>query len=154
MSIQDLGALGELIGGIAVVASVIYLAIQIRHGIDGYRSNAIFQATNHFSNLQLEIAKDRDLLHTWHKAEKGEALDPLEQRQVLNIISSYLIGFENLHAQTQTGMLEQEAYEARRIIIASLIRYPGAKGWWDEFGRAQFPKDFADDVDQCVKDFG
>jgi len=30
MTIQDLGALGDMIGGVAVVASLIYLAIQIR----------------------------------------------------------------------------------------------------------------------------
>lgn len=30
MTIQDLGALGEIIGAVAVVASPIYLAIQIR----------------------------------------------------------------------------------------------------------------------------
>lgn len=43
MDIQDLGAIGELIGGIAVIASVIYLAIQIRHGISGYQSHAVIE---------------------------------------------------------------------------------------------------------------
>ena len=34
MDIQDLGALGELIGSIAVVVTLIYLAKQIRHNTD------------------------------------------------------------------------------------------------------------------------
>ena len=49
MTIQDLGAIGDLIGGIAVVASFIYLAVQIRQntqhvraqmGHDGWLQNA------------------------------------------------------------------------------------------------------------------
>ncbi len=35
MTLQDLGSLGELVGGIAVVVSVVYLAIQIRHNTRG-----------------------------------------------------------------------------------------------------------------------
>ena len=42
MTIQDLGALGDMIGGVAVVASLIYLAIQIRQNTPGLpRSSAI-----------------------------------------------------------------------------------------------------------------
>ncbi len=51
MDIQDLGSLGELIGGIAVVASVIYLTIQIRHGISGYRSQTIMRPPTTFLNF-------------------------------------------------------------------------------------------------------
>ena len=32
MDLDSLGNLGELIGGIAVVVSLVYLAVQIRHG--------------------------------------------------------------------------------------------------------------------------
>lgn len=153
MDIQDLGSLGELIGGIAVVASVIYLTIQIRHGISGYRSQTILDTTNHFSNLQLEIAKNEALMKAWSKAERGEPLEPLEARRVLNIASSYLIGFENMHAQATEGMMDKEAYTARRGVIASLMGYTGVWVWWNKVGRDQFPPAFTADVEQAVKDF-
>ena len=153
VDIQDLGSLGELIGGIAVVASVIYLTIQIRHGISGYRSQTILETTNHFSNLQLEIAKSDLLLQAWSKAERGDALEPLEARRVINIVSSYLIGFENMHAQAAQGMMDQEAYDARRVVIASLMAYTGIWDWWRAMGKNQFPPAFAADVEKAVKDF-
>ena len=153
MDIQDLGSLGELIGGIAVVASVIYLTIQIRHGISGYRSQTILETTNHFSNLQLEIAKSDTLLQAWAKAERGEALEPLEARRVINIVSSYLIGFENMHAQASQGMMDQEAYDSRRVIIASLMALTGVWAWWQQLGKHQFPPAFAADVEKAVQEF-
>ena len=32
MNIMELGAIGELVGGVAVIATLIYLAVQIRQG--------------------------------------------------------------------------------------------------------------------------
>jgi hypothetical protein len=40
---QVVGSIGELIGGIAVVPSVIYLTVQIRHGITGDQSSTLLQ---------------------------------------------------------------------------------------------------------------
>lgn len=40
MTFQDLGSLGELVGGIAVVVTVVYLAIQIRHNTRGLDQNS------------------------------------------------------------------------------------------------------------------
>lgn len=146
MTLQDLGALGELLGGIAVVASVLYLAVQIRHGLRGYQSAVTQQVTNHFSNIQLEIAKDEGLFTAWAKAQSGKPLDEFEQARVLNVLSSYLIGFENMFFQVQHGMLEEDAWSARRNVIRMLMKIQGARAWWDEFGTRQYPKDFATEV--------
>jgi hypothetical protein len=153
LDIQDLGSIGELVGGIAVVASVIYLAIQIRHGISGYQSNAVLQATHHFSILQLEVAKSDSLLSAWIKAEQQQPLDDLEQRRVINVVSSYFIAFENLFTQVQTKVMPPIAYDARRPIIASFLSFTGVYTWWTTLGKHQFPPEFVADVDQCIEDF-
>ena len=41
MEIQQLGALGELVGGLAVIATLVYLAIQTRHYISEARRTAV-----------------------------------------------------------------------------------------------------------------
>ena len=153
MDIQDLGALGELIGGVAVIASVIYLAVQIRHGITGYQSTTILETTNHFSMLQLEIAKSDEMLRTWMAAQNGAPLSDLDQQRMINMVSSYMIGFENMYSQSRTGMLNMEAYEARRGVIASFLGFTGIRDWWDNFGRYQFHEGFVADVEQAVKEF-
>ena len=153
MNFQDLGSIGELIGGIAVVASVVYLTVQIRHGITGYQSNTLLQTTHHFSNLQMEVAKSDLMLEAWSKAERGEPLNALEQRRALNIVSSYLIGFENMFSQCKHRMMDWKAYEARRIIFASFMGYTGVWKWWTTMGRIQFPDDFVADVEKAVIDF-
>ena len=39
-TIQDLGAIGELISAIAVVATLFYLAVQVRHGKESIDANS------------------------------------------------------------------------------------------------------------------
>ncbi len=129
MDIQDLGAIGELIGGVAVVASVIYLTIQIRHGVAGYQSQVSVEITNYFSNLQLQIASSDDLLNAWLKAERQEALTEIEQRRIINIVSSFFIGFENMFIQAQKGTMDKESYEARRKVVAAMMHFTGVKAW-------------------------
>ena len=40
MTIQDLGAIGELIASVGVVVSLIYLAVQVRQNTRGIRTSA------------------------------------------------------------------------------------------------------------------
>jgi hypothetical protein len=39
MTLQDLGSIGELVGGIGVVVSLVYLAFEIRHNTRGLDQN-------------------------------------------------------------------------------------------------------------------
>ncbi|MFT7245277.1 MAG: hypothetical protein ACI82A_002644 [Candidatus Azotimanducaceae bacterium] len=153
MTLQDLGAIGELIGGIAVIVSFIYLALQVRHGMRGYRSNITQEVTNHFSRLQFEVAKDAELLDVWRRAERGEDLTDIEQRRVTQIVSSYMIAFENMFYQYREGMMDPEGYEARRPIMAFILSYSGAQYWWENFGSIQHPHKFVQEVEQVIKEF-
>tara|TARA_R110002072_G_scaffold1780_10_gene14857 strand:- start:84732 stop:85232 length:501 start_codon:yes stop_codon:yes gene_type:complete len=153
MTLQDIGAIGELVGGIAVIVSLIYLATQVRHGLQGYKSNITQEVTTHFSRLQLDIAKDTDLLRAWLRAERGEDLESLDQRRVLQVVSSFMIGFENLYFQYQAGMVDRDAYEARRPVVANILTYTGARDWWDNYGCIQHPPKFVQEVELVLKEF-
>jgi len=153
MTLQDLGAIGELIGGVAMIVSLIYVAVQIRHGLHGFKSSITQEVTTHFSRIQLDIAKDTELLKAWMKAERGEILDPLEQRRVLQVVSSYMIGFENFYFQYQAGMVGRDAYEARRPVIANILTYTGARDWWQNAGCMTHPPQFVQEVEVVLKQF-
>lgn len=154
MTLQDLGAIGELVGGAAVIVSLLYLAVQIRHGLRGYQSNITQQITNHFSNIQLEIARDAELAEAWMKATSGVPLSDVERARMRHIVSSYMIGFENMFYQYRQGMLYEEAWWARRRIMGTTLTLPGAKEWWDDMGRHIHPPDFVAEVEQAYAEYG
>ncbi len=56
ISLEKLANLGELIGGIAVVASLIYLAIQIRQNTANIRSTTIATNAEIWTSMLSQIA--------------------------------------------------------------------------------------------------
>ena len=76
MTLQDLGSLGEFIGAIAVVISLVYLAAQIRQNTRALHSSSYAQSAEQLWLVNLAIAQDRDLARIWTEFVAGEPLTP------------------------------------------------------------------------------
>ncbi|MFT4677405.1 MAG: hypothetical protein ACJAX5_000400 [Patiriisocius sp.] len=61
-----------------MIVSLVHVSVQVRNGLQGYKSNITQEVTSHFSQLPFDIAKDTELLKAWMKAERGEILESLE----------------------------------------------------------------------------
>ena len=62
MSLQELAEIGAAMSGVGVIASVIYLSIQISNNTRAVRASAFQQVVNSFAAISFDIAKDRDLV--------------------------------------------------------------------------------------------
>lgn len=73
MSIQDLGAIGELLGSLLVLITLIYLAVQVRHSRELLEENrklslsAAYQARTGF---RITLAKDFAIDENWLKVQR------------------------------------------------------------------------------------
>ncbi len=61
MNWDAVGAVGEILGAIAVFVSLIYLAVQTRNNTRALRSSAFHQVRESFSQVSLAMAEDPDL---------------------------------------------------------------------------------------------
>jgi hypothetical protein len=87
--LENLGNIGDFVGGVAVVFTLIYLALQVRQNSAIVRANARAQTNQALSEFRQFIASDPNTLRIHHaSAEEFEALPPDEQRQYL-----YLLGY-------------------------------------------------------------
>ncbi len=73
-TIQMLGSLGEFVGAFAVVATLIYLTIQVRHSRGAMEENswlaraAVLATTfEHFSRFRCHIIDNADVARIWRK---------------------------------------------------------------------------------------
>ena len=67
MNVMELGAMGELVGGVAVIASLIYVGIQLRHSTTATRAASYHAIKDSFNEGNLAIAKDPVLCTLWLK---------------------------------------------------------------------------------------
>ena len=129
MTLEQLGALGELIGAIASVALLAYIAIQIRHSSKAleYSTRATEAASRQASAVQdqayLCSALDPSVLAiAVSKLETGEELSPLERSQLIGRQHVNFRVFEFAFSQFRKGVLDENEWERYRRIIAFLMR--------------------------------
>ena len=120
MSIIELGALGEFLGSIGVIATLIYLAIQIRqntHSLDEGRRLAMAQSyearASRVDADMRQMAESPYLgIHERARDEGVGGLTPEEQARVRYRAISYHMRFDNLHYQYEQGCLDDIYYES------------------------------------------
>jgi uncharacterized membrane protein len=141
MNIMELGALGEFIGSIGVIATLIYLAVQIRQNtssMDASRALAIAQAYQARAQLQndafLHMADSDHLGEIFLKyRESGlESLSPVERWRFENFMRASRIRLDNTRFQFAKGYIEPDFYDAMKQIVR--IQAP----IWKDLGLERF----------------
>ncbi len=85
MTFEQLNILSQMIASLAVVVSLIYLAIQTRQVARGQKAMMHHARTEEIT-AHLMRASERDLSSAFVKAAKGERLDDIEFQQLLTFV--------------------------------------------------------------------
>jgi hypothetical protein len=152
MGLSQLADLGELLGGVAVVASLIYLAVQIRQNTRTVRASTLHQNTDLWSSLFLRLAEP-DLAGAYVAGMAGQQeIRPLHYTQFFFICRSMFLAFENQYYQMRHGVLDSEAYAGyERSISTQFLAFRGFRLWW-ELNRPVFSPEFVDHIDALIAD--
>lgn len=104
MTIQDLGSIGELVAAVATVATLVYLAAQIRQNSVLIRSST-YHASNNWNLTALSaIAQSPQTAATFNKGLAGrEKLDEGERGQFAVLLTLLFGGFSQQYQSYQAG---------------------------------------------------
>ena len=104
MSLQDWGAIGELLGGVAIIVSLLYVGLQIKHGNRETRANTL-QAT-----LDSEMSWQAEAMRyagTWEKIIiRVHLADGEETRRAILLYNMMMTLYQNRYYQFKTGYLD------------------------------------------------
>ncbi len=134
MDIMELGAIGELVGGVAVIGSLIYLGLQVR------QSNAI--AKDHSArafnetvfDLTSAIVADRQLAEVWFQG--GNGFDDLDEVDRERMILFERRGFDLCHLawqQRKRGILDESDWKKARATIETIGGRQSIRESWKVF---------------------
>ena len=148
MNWDAIGAVGEMTGALAVVVSVIYLALQIRNSTRASVVNVVQNTIDAFSELDRLVASTPDLAHI---ILRGRALlSNLSPEELLRFESYYSMAFGILESwYTGSGRgrsFPKEQIEVTETILRNQMRHPGVRERWEQ-SRDEYPKGFVDWVD-------
>ncbi len=149
MDLTQLANLGEFIGGVAVLVTLIYLVLQIRQGNANARASSRQTLIDTWSDTTFEMGCHRDLCRI-----AGEGLNDFEglsegdRSQFTFLISKSVMNVYNGVLLHKEGMLDRETLDYFAAFIASAIRCPGGAAWWASTPYPQELKDYVQDFER------
>ncbi len=133
MTLGELGSLGEFLAAIATLATLIYLAVQIRQNTLATRAASHHAITDVMNKTNHLVIADAEVARIWvaGRADRS-ALDPEERERFDNILLCYFHVFDTLHYQARVGAGDNELLLAEEKSFAHLFSLPGVSEWWKE----------------------
>jgi hypothetical protein len=150
MNWEALGAIGEIVGAVAVVVTLGYLAVQIR------QNTRVVTSATHHSTASMGIELDTMLVQSPDVAKvmltglrqfgelKGE-----ERFRFDSMMRASFSYYEDMFFQHQQATITPEFWSSREAGFLVLLRWPGVVSWWSQ-NRQLWSNSFAAKVDDLL----
>jgi hypothetical protein len=133
MSLNDLANIGQVIGAIAVVVSLIYVAAQIRQNTNAVRAATAQSLHEHFASWYHLIASDASLAQLATSGLKDyDSLADTEKARFVSLFMAFLANFQNASLKWKQGLLAPSLWKSWEQVMMNLIGAPGGKALWKE----------------------
>ncbi len=150
MDLQTLAALGEFVGGIggiiaaiAVVASLVFVGVQIRASVTQASVDSYSTITSLWTNFTNAVAANDEAWRVFHSGIRDYDSLPDSDKARFNFLIGMYFGIQDtVMVHEDLGVWKNtETYE--RILEESyrMFRMPGVQSWWREHsGRVFAPR--------------
>ncbi len=150
LTIQDLGNIGEFVAAIAVLVSLLYLAIQIRQNTKSVRTST-YQAVLASSHRLNEYFADPRMERIYRVGRKDASQLKEDELAQFKALVGNIVGFyEGLFLQRQQGAIDDDFFVNRFSSFHYIVSQPGVRAVWEERGRNYFARSFVKRVDELL----
>ena len=135
--LDALGNIGDFVGGIAVVVTLLYLAHQVRQNTKSTHSASYQAIVSSMSVFSREMAFEENRSDLFIQGLlRPEELSESQQIRFSLLMTSYFRSLENIHFQYQSHAIPDDVWEGWAYRIASSVQTPGCRAWWQKEQRA------------------
>ena len=142
MNWEAISAVSQLIGSVAVVVSVLYLAVQLRGSTRVAKVAAQDAAATALRDVTKPFMENAELARIWRTGlENLKGLSAEDQARFFHAAYQFLKAFETIHTHYVYGLLDLELWEGWRELLRHYIASPGMGHYW-KIRRDLFSKRF------------
>lgn len=145
MSLEQLAALGELVGGLGVIATLLFLALEVRSNSRILRANAKSAGMESFARYNEMAATDPLLAPIVQRVLQGDGapLDEVEQLRFTLAVRALIQRMEAQYFQYREGLVDEDYWTQRRVWLKGYLDQPALREWWTLEGKsAQLTEEF------------
>ena len=134
ITLADLGNIGEFFGAIGVIATLIYLAMQIRQNTASIRAATYHAIVESYADFNSLIAQDSDVARIFQTGlTRAAELSETDALRFDHLLLSAVRRWENAFYQSGISMLDPS--QARGLLLGTkiLLGTPGGRVFWQRF---------------------
>jgi len=150
MNWDAVGAIAELVGALAVVATLVYLATQIRQSNLSARVGFRLEMTRQYSDFVDGLLGNPDHFRVWLAGLSGENLNPEQKRLFRMLMDKCYWYFSAQHHQYNVHSLTEDEWHQSRSLMKSIAKNHGAEQWWDR-NKEQYAPSFVEYMDTEIR---
>src|SRR6185312_5919491 len=152
MSVEQISYLAQIVASVAVVASLIFVALQIKQNTAALQRNEHNSTMAQWTVIRMAIAKHRDIAELMTAGLHGESpLDAADQLRLEQMLQENAWASFHIWDRTQRGVFPKGTFEATGgALLNSLLGTSGGKTWWRSNKHIGFPPGFVSDVDAIL----
>jgi len=144
VNLETVSAIAQIVAAIGVIASLFYLAVQIRQNTQSQRSVAVDSLTGSLIALLGPQGTDPSLTRAFAAAvEDWNGATEEDRLRAVAVLLAIFKLFENAWFQQRQGTLDREQWQGWDLYIRAYYHRPGVKIWWS-LRRGMFAVGFRD----------
>ena len=154
MTLEDLGNAGEFLGAIAVLVSLVYLALQIRHNTMTVRAGTSAAISESLARSTEVLGVDPQAARVYILGLAGDSSLSFEENLQFNFLfRTYMRRVENAYYQQLRGFVDTDHWQTTERTLSQMLKMPGGKRNWEE-SRDLYSDRFVAHLDRILIELG
>jgi hypothetical protein len=131
MDWNEVSAISQLIGSVAVVFSVLYLAIQVHRSTRIAKLAAQDAAATALREVTKPFAENAELARIWRQGlENLDGLTAEDQARFFHSTYQFLKAYETIHFHHVYGLMDEQIWQGWVGLLRHYIASPGIARYW------------------------
>ena len=149
MNWEAISAIGQLVGALAVVISLIYLATEVRSNARATRQAAMRSTVDSLNRFALQITGNADLAELrnrgFHDFESLEGTDRSRFDSYMHVLFRII---EDVYYQHLQGNLDPRVWYGLEVVLSETNALAGVQAWWRSRSHWFVGEEFAKFINQ------
>jgi hypothetical protein len=151
LDLSQIASLAEIVGAFAVVASLIYVGIQVEDSNRAVRSASINDANVAVQEWYMQIGSDERTSHQFYNSLMSDEVKSKEAEfQFMMMFHGVFLGFQNSLLMAEEGTVDSELVDGLARAILAVKDTPGMKRYWRQRRTLLHPR-FVRYVDELLQ---
>ncbi len=151
MNWEAVGAVGEIFGAAGVIATLGYLALQIRQNTRQTQALAANASAIALQGARKSVYESAEVTEFWLKGmSHPDELSEHDYYRFRLLMQNVIDAIWDIHSQTTVTGLSPETWQSQGVkVVERLVASPGGRRVWEQFGDT-FTNEFRAEIDRIL----